>query len=71
MKWLKICLVILFAAMVINFARDSADFHIVRSIPFLGGDPISGYDLAGIFLIGLLIWSIARLNRNRNRRNYR
>ena len=65
MKALKICLVTLLTAMVINFARDGADFHIVRSVPFLGGDPVSGYDLAGIFLIGLLIWSFARLKRNR------
>ena len=66
MKALKILLVILFAALAINFARDGVNFHIVKSIPFLGGDPISNFDLAGIVLIGLLIWGIGRLNRNNN-----
>ncbi len=69
MKAAKICLVILLIAIVINFARHGAGFHISRSLPGMGKDPISLYDLAGLVLLCLLIHAVGRIGRNTKRDN--
>jgi hypothetical protein len=69
MKAAKICLVILLIAIVINFARQGAGFHISRVLPGLGGDLISLYDLGGVILVCLLIHGIGRIGRNTKRDN--
>jgi len=71
MKAAKICLVILLTVIVINFARQGADFHISRILPGLGGDPISLYDIAGLILLCLLVHGIVCIKRNTKRKKHR
>ena len=66
MKAAKICLVILLASIVINFARQGSGFHISETLPGLGGDPIGLYDIAGLILLVFLIRGIIRMKRNAN-----
>ena len=63
MKSVKICLVILFCAVLINFIRSDYTFHIAKSLPGCGGDPLAFYDLGGLILLGMVLWGYLRLKR--------
>ncbi len=68
MKPIKLCLIILIAAVVINFFRDGRLFHIAKSLPFAGGNErISQYDWAGVIMLVIFVWGLYRLRRNRRR----
>lgn len=64
MKLLKICLILLFTALVINWARQGRDFFISDTFLFLTKHPPS-YILGSLGLVWLLFWGISRLNQNR------
>ena len=52
MKAIKLCLIILIAAVIINFFRNGRLFHIAKTLPFAGGNErISQYDWAGVIML--------------------
>lgn len=56
---------VLSIAGLINFVRAGRDFHIAQILPFCGGKPVNGeYAVAGIIMLGLILWGIGRINRN-------
>jgi len=65
MKSVKICLIILLAAVLINWVREGDGFHISHVLPFMSGKPISFYDIGCIGLLCLLFWGIGRLKKNK------
>ena len=68
MKAIKLCLIILIAAVVINFVRNGRLFHIAKILPFAGGhERISQYDWASVVMLIIFLWGLYRLNRNRRR----
>ena len=65
MKAIKICLIILISAIVINFIRSGQTFHISKSLPFSNGsERIDMYDWACVAVLVILAWGIYRLKRN-------
>ena len=65
MRTIQVILLLLITAGLINFVRDGRDFHIAKILPFCGGQPINGeYAVAGIIMLGLILWGIGRINRN-------
>jgi hypothetical protein len=66
MKAIKLCLIIVIAAVVINFLRDGRLFHIAKTLPFAGGpERISQYDWAGVIMLIIFLWGLHRLKRNK------
>ena len=65
MKAVWIILLILLITALISWVRDDAtDFHIVHTLPFLGGQPPSFlWDGAALAMIAITIWGICRLMR--------
>lgn len=64
MKAIKICLIILVGAVVINFFRSDRTFHIAKSLPFSNShERVGMYDWAGVAALGIIAWGIYRLNR--------
>ena len=66
MKAIRLCLIVLIAAVVINFLRDGRTFHIAKSLPFSNApERVGVYDLAGVVMLVICIWGFYRLKRNR------
>ena len=59
-------LIVIFSCVMINWVRggDNA-WHIVQSLPLLGGYRPSIYDVAGFVMLLILVWGIRRMKRNR------
>lgn len=65
MKKIQAVLLMLIIAGLINFVRAGRNFHIAKSLPFCDGEPVNGeYAVAGVILLGLVLWGIGRINRN-------
>ena len=65
MRAIKLCLIILIGAIVINFSRNGRMFHIAKSLPFSNNpENIGIYDLAGVAVLVILAWGLYRLKRN-------
>jgi len=66
MKAMKLCLIILIAAVVINFIKDEQLFHISKVLPFSNRpEPVGMYDWAGVAALAICAWGLYRLSRNR------
>ena len=64
MKAIKVCLVILIGAVVINFLRGDATFHIAKTLPCANGpERIDLYDYAGVAALAIIAWGLYRLKR--------
>ena len=64
-KTIQIMLIVLIAAVFINFLRDGQSYHIAKVLPFCDGRPVDPmYGFAGIIMILILMWGIHRVNRN-------
>jgi hypothetical protein len=58
-------LIILIAAVVINFLRGGRTFHIAKVLPFSNApEKISIYDWAAVAVLIILAWGLYRLKRN-------
>ena len=68
MKAVKIVLVLILIAALINAVRLGQSFPLPHVFPFLGGMAPSQYDLAGIAMLLITLWGLARLRRNRRDR---
>ena len=66
MKWIKLILIIMIAAVVVNFIREGRLFHIAKILPFSHeSDPISLYDWAGVMALLICAWGYYRLQRRK------
>ncbi len=66
MKAVKLCLIVLIGAIVVNFIRGGRGFHIAKSLPFSNApEPISQYDWAGVVMLVIAAWGLYRLNRRK------
>jgi hypothetical protein len=66
MNAIRLCLILFIGAVVINFLRDGATFHIAKTLPFANGpEPIDLYDYAGVAALAILAWGLYRLNRKK------
>ena len=64
MRAIKLCLIILIGAVVIDFIRSDRAFHIAKSLPFSNSpEKVDMYDFAGVAALGVVAWGIYRLNR--------
>jgi len=65
MKFLKIILVVVVAAAIINFVRGGDIFPLPQVLPFCGGHaPSVAYDvMGGLGLIALCGWGLKRLHK--------
>jgi hypothetical protein len=64
MKAIRLCLIIFIGAVIINFLRDGATFHIAKTLPFANGpERIGLYDYAGVAAMAIVAWGLYRLNR--------
>ena len=62
MKAIRLCIILLIGATIINFLRDGRMFHIARTLPFAGGsETINIYDWAGVAVLIILAWGFYRL----------
>ncbi len=70
MNWkaVKIIVVLIIALALLAFLRSGHSFDVRSIIPFMGGAEISLYDWSGLFLSGLVVWGLLRLNRDRSGR---
>ena len=66
MRPVAIVLVVLLAAVAINFLRAGAGFPIVRCLPLCGGHSPGIYDIGAFALLLMVPWGLARLRRNRD-----
>jgi hypothetical protein len=67
MRAIKLCVIILITAVVINFLRDDRSFHISKVLPFAGGrESISIYDWASVAALAICAWGLYRLKRNQD-----
>jgi len=57
----SIVLIILCAALVINWVRGDEAWHIAEAIPFLGGYVPGFHDLAGIALIAYAAYRVGKM----------
>ena len=66
MKAIRLCLIIVISAVVINFLRSGRLFHIAKTLPFSNApEKVGIYDLAGVVMLIICIWGFYRLKRNR------
>ena len=63
MKTLKIVLVVILAAVVINLIRGGEDFPLPHTLPLSGGFRPGVYDLGALGMVLLCIWGLVRLKR--------
>jgi uncharacterized integral membrane protein len=68
MREAKIVLVVILIIVLINAVRSDFEYHILHTFPFLGGQRPGIYDAAGIGMIIIFLWGLARLNRIRDRK---
>ena len=62
MKAIKLCLIIVIAAIIINFIKTGQGFHIAKSLPFSNApDKVSLYDWAGVAVLIILAWGLYRI----------
>lgn len=61
MKAVLITLIATVTLGIIVWIRGGEDFHIARSLPFLGGEKPGFYDFAGLILLLVMLWGIGRL----------
>ena len=65
MRIIRLVLIILICAIVINFIRNGRMFHIAKSLPFANNpENIGIYDWAGVAVLVILAWGLYRLKRN-------
>ena len=63
----QIIVLLVITCAVINWMRvGHFSGPLPRVLPFLGGDKISLHDVAGIICVGIAIWGLMRLFRNRD-----
>lgn len=53
---------------LMNWSRGEYSFRLPMTLPLLGGNDPSIYDVAGALVIGIAIAGLMRLSRNRRRR---
>ena len=64
MKAFWITLMILLIAVLIRAVRDGADFPLVQTLPFLGGErPSWLWDGAAVVMLLITYWGVRRLQR--------
>ncbi len=64
MKLIKVILIILIAAVALNFIKTGQQFHIAKLLPFADRDfNVDIYDYAGLAAIAIFVWGLLRLNR--------
>ena len=64
MNTIRLCLILFIGALVINFLRDGATFHIAKTLPFANGpEHIDFYDYGGVAALAIIGWGLYRLNR--------
>ena len=62
MKAIKLCVIIVIAAIIINFMKAGLGFHIAKSLPFSNAsDKVSLYDWAGVAVLIILAWGLYRV----------
>jgi len=67
MKAIKLALILLISALVINFIRNGRTFHIAKSLPFSNApERIGIYDWACVAVLVILAWGLYRLKRNKD-----
>ena len=59
-----VVLIAVFAFALINWCRMGGTFHIVQSLPLLGGYRPGLHDIAGLVLVLLTINGIRKIRRN-------
>ena len=65
MKAAKITFILIVIVCLIFFVLEGSELgHIARLLPFMGGHPPGIYDVAGLVLIILACWGLARLRRS-------
>ena len=65
MKAVQITLVLVTILALARWVQDGNSFHIVRTLPLLGGHRPGIYDLAGIAMLLITLIGFARLRRRR------
>ena len=60
---IPIILILLFSACLINWMRDNDGFHIIQTLPLLGGYEPGVYDLAAGCMLVITWWGWRRLKR--------
>ena len=68
MRESKIVLIVILIVVLLNAVRGDFRYHILHTFPFLGGQPPGMYDAAGVAMILIALWGLARLNRIRDRK---
>ena len=63
MKALKIVLIVILAAVIVNMIRGGEDFPLPHTLPLAGGFSPGVYDLGASGLILLCLWGLARVRR--------
>ncbi|MDI6451603.1 hypothetical protein [Anaerobaca lacustris] len=63
MKTLKVAVIVLLAAVVINVVRGPADFPLPHILPLSGGFRPGIYDLGALGMILLCLWGLVRVSR--------
>jgi len=63
LKTIKIVLVVLVVALLINFVRGGDHSHITEALPFCSGGEPSFYDFGATAMLVLLFWGLRRLKR--------
>jgi len=67
MKTVTVVVLLVIACAIINYMRSGHySGPLPRVLPFLGGDKPSFHDIAGIICIGIAVWGLTRLFRNRD-----
>jgi len=68
MREAKMVLVVILISALIIAVRGDFKGHLLHTFPFLGGQPPGMYDAAGIAMLLIALWGLARLNRTRDRK---
>jgi len=58
-----IVLICLFSCLLIGWLRQGSTFHIVQTIPLLGGHRPGLYDIGCFLLLLIALWGFGRLRR--------
>ena len=67
MKTVTVVVLLVITCAVINYMRAGHySGPLPRVLPFFGGDKPSFHDIAGIICIGIAVWGLTRLFRNRD-----